>query len=361
MIRVLQLPGTLSRLDGRMSVIMNIYRNLDREKIQFDFVTAIEGQKTYKNEIEELGGNVYLLNEKPSLKKMRAYIDKILTNNNYQFMHYHAISPWGCVLDVAHKHNVKVITQSHATEFSETTVKSIRNYLFSKNIIKNSDKLIAVSPEAGKKLFGKHKFEYIPTWIDKEKYKFSNNKREEIRTSLGIKENEMLIGHIGRFAIQKNHNFMIKAFEKLVKQDKKYHLALISDGPLKKNIEKYAFQHKIIDHVHFVGVVTNASDFYSAFDILWLPSRYEGLPTVSLEAQANGLSVLASNKITRQIKLGNVKFLPINIFSYHNWVELTVKNIKKRNQNIDSIFEKSIFKKAKVMNQWKSLYGLRRN
>lgn len=357
MIRVLQLPGSISRENGRMSVIMNIYRNLDREKIQFDFLTTSEGKESYKKEIQQLGGKIYLVNNL-SFKTIRAYAYKILTENNYQYVHYHAISPLGCILNIAHKYNVKVITQSHATEFSEKKIKRIRNRIFSMNIIKNSDKLVAVSPEAGQKLFGKHKFEYIPTWIDKNKYKFSDGKRKQIRTALGLTDTDILIGHVGRFESQKNHKFLIQTFEKIVNQNKNYHLMLIGNGNLKGKIENYIKKNKI-QNVHLIGVTNKVADYYSAMDIFWLPSLYEGLPTVSLEAQANGLAVIASNKITHEIKLGNVFFLPIDNFSQSKWIEITQKKNKLRDQNIDQEFEQSAFNRKKVITQWKELYGLR--
>lgn len=359
MIRVLQIPGTLSRLDGRMSVLMNVYRNIDRSKIQFDFVTSTIGEKTYKNEIEELGGKVYILHSDPSFGEMRKFVDGILKNNKYQYIHYHAISPWGCVLSLGHKHGVKVITHSHATEFSDTFMKSIRNKVFSSNIIKDSDKLVAVSPEAGKKLFGKHSFEYIPTWIDKDKYLFSQDARTAIRSKLGLSGEDILIGHVGRFAIQKNHDFMFKVFKKLVMQNKKYHIAFIGDGPLKEQFMKDVKENHLEKNVHFAGVVKNAADYYSAFDIFWLASKYEGLPTVSLEAQANGLKVLASNRITRQIAVGNVEFLPINNSSIDDWVKKTNTNVKLRDDNLDQEFTNSVFQRDKVLDQWKNLYNTR--
>ncbi|MDM8278690.1 glycosyltransferase [Ligilactobacillus aviarius] len=359
MIRVLQIPGTLSRLDGRMSVLMNVYRNIDRSKIQFDFVTSTIGEKTYKNEIEELGGKVYVLHSDPSFGDMRKFVDNILKNNNYQYMHYHAISPWGCVLNLGHKYGIKVITHSHATEFSDTFVKSIRNKIFSLNIIKDSDKLVAVSPEAGKKLFGKHSFEYIPTWIDKDKYLFSQEARTTIRSKLGLSDEDILIGHVGRFAIQKNHDFMLKVFKKLVMQDKKYHIAFIGDGPLKEQFMEDVKENHLENNVHFVGVVKNTADYYSAFDIFWLASRYEGLPTVSLEAQANGLMVLASDRITRQIAVGNVEFLPINTNSIDDWVKKTITNAKLRDNNVNQEFINSVFQRSRVLEQWRNLYNTR--
>lgn len=360
MIRVLQLPGTISRLDGRMAVIMNIYRNLDRSKIQFDFVASIAGDQSYQQEIEQLGGKVYLLNGTPSFKEMYEYVKNILNNNHYEYMHYHAISPWGCTLGLGHKYGLKVITQSHATVYSEKFLKSIRNRLFSMNIIKDSDILVAVSPEAGKTLFRRHSFEYIPTWIDKDKYQFSLEKRQNIRKQLKLSDNDILVGNVSRFAVQKNHQFLIKAFDQLVKQNSKYHLALVGDGPLKNEIENYVNEHNLKNNVYFAGVVTNVADYYSAFDIFWLPSHFEGLPTVSLEALANGLPIVVSDKITREINIGNVNFLPINKSAINQWLMITDQNAKKRNdQNtVNNEFDHSVFKKNKVMQQWQKLYGI---
>lgn len=148
MIRVLHLPDSIEKRNGQMPVIMSIYRKLDRSKIQFDFACTDYGFENFEDEIKELGGNVYKIpSNENSFKNM---VNDLLRTGRYSFLHYHALSKWGCTLGIANKYHVKTIVHSHATELSDTLFKSIRNRIFSLNIFNYGDKLVAVSPEAGK-------------------------------------------------------------------------------------------------------------------------------------------------------------------------------------------------------------------
>lgn len=358
--RILQLPSSIERKNGRMSVIMNVYRKVDRSKIQFDFAATDFGGDNYKNEIKKLGGRVYLLNKNEnSIKKIEKLIKKLLVQNNYQFIHYHAISKWGIGLSIAHKLGVKVIVESHATELSDNLIKSIRNRLFSLNIITDSDYRIAISKEAGRKLFLFQNFDVIPNMINYDSFKFNEKSRKNIRSKFGIKNEECLIGCVARITKQKNQKFALKILAHL---PSKYKIMFVGEddktnkygiNSLQKNINKYNLNDRVI----FAGEVRNVNEYYSAFDIFWLPSLYEGLPTVALEAYVNGLPCILSNKITREVGISTyVHYLPISKKGLNYWAHLTTRVVRNKNSLND--IKNSEFNSKNVMRKWEKLYGI---
>ncbi|MDB7773256.1 glycosyltransferase [Lactiplantibacillus plantarum] len=366
MIKVLQLCDSIEKRDGRMSVIMNIYRNIDRGKIQFDFACTDYGFENFEKEIKKLGGKIFLLpKNESSMRNIKKLVSKLLSVGQYDFVHYHAISKWGCALSIAHKYHVKTIAHSHATKLSDSFFKSIRNRLFSLNILSKADYRVAVSPEAGKKLFMYQSFKYIPNIIDYNKFIFSEHNREYIRNFLGVSSSEVLIGLIGRISKQKNQKYAMRILNKLFKMGgTNYKIVFIGDDDSNNNcrissLKGLSKKYSLSSQVIFTGMVSNTSKYYSALDLLWIPSLYEGLPTVGVEAQANGLHILASNKLSRSLNFtGNVEFLSISRFSLSNWVSRSLKENSKRD-NVPIIkIRNSEYNLTNVMKKWCQLYGI---
>lgn len=362
MIKILQLSDSIEKRNGRMSVIMNVYRKLDRTKIQFDFLVTDFGYENYFEEIKGLGGKVYFLPyKKQNLKEMKTLFLKVINSNDYSYIHYHAISKWGICLSYAHKLGINVIVHSHATRLSDKLIKSIRNRLFSLNILCYSDKRVAVSPEAGKKLFLWQNFEYIPNMINHSDFVYNQQKRYYIRHQYGIKDDEQLIGMVGRISRQKNQYFALKVLKELKTKRMNVKLMIVGDYNQKekkyyKKITNYINKNNLNDRVIFTGFVSG-DNYYSAFDLFWLPSFYEGMPTVGIEAQANGLPILVSSKVTKSMKIiDNVKYLPIS--KTNLWCKLTGELLKVgREKNISQIFRNSPFDEKQVMNSWETLYS----
>lgn len=366
MIKVLQLCDSIEKRNGRMSVIMNVYRNIDRGKIQFDFACTDYGFENFEGEIKKLGGKVFLLpKNESSFENIKKLMSKLLSTKQYDFVHYHAISKWGCALSIARRYHVRTIVHSHATKLSDSFFKSIRNRLFSLNILTKADYRVAVSPESGKKLFMYQDFRYIPNMIDYNKFNFNVHNRITIRNMLGVASDEVLIGLVGRISKQKNQKYAIRILNRLFRiGGDKYKLVFIGDddsihnrqtSKLKKLLEGYGLSSQVI----FTGAVSNISKYYSALDLLWIPSLYEGLPTVGVEAQANGLCILASNKISRSLDFtGNVEFLSINYFLLSGWVNRSLKESLKRDNKSIIKMKSSEYNLANVMNEWYQLYNI---
>lgn len=359
-IRILQIVPNM-QAGGLENFIMNIYRDIDREKVQFDFLVHYMENKDYDNEIEKLGGKIYrfpLRNNNNIIKYVFQLNKFYKKHKEYKVIHCHMSSIGFINFLIAKKNKINVrIAHSHNSK----TDKTIKGRL--KKIMMLPYKYIstinfACSSEAGKFLFGNKKFEIVPNAIDVTKYKFSKSKRTEIRKKMGFEENDIVLGHIGRFNIQKNHEFLIKIFQKLYSKDKKYKLLLIGDGELKSNIENECKQYNILDGVIFTGVVSNTYDYYNAMDLFVLPSLFEGLPVVGVEAQANGLPCIFADNITRELDLTYIKYLPLNekIWIKEIEGEYLNKNRKEKNKIIyDSDF--NIHKLAnKLENTYKNLY-----
>lgn len=357
--RVLQLPDSIEKRNGRMSVIMNVYRKIDRSKIQFDFACTDFGFDNYLEEIKQLGGNVYFV-KKETIQNIRQLVNILLETGKYSYLQYHAISKWGCCLSIAHKYNVKIIVESHSAGLSDTLLKSIRNRIFSLNIIKDSDYRIAISQKAGNKLFMYQKYTVIPNMVDYPKFKFNQDVRKKIRQQLKIKPDEYLIGCVGRIAKVKNQEFSLKVLKHL---SPKYKIAFVGSealgGERIRRLKKIVSDYGIKDRVIFTGEVRNVNDYYSAFDIFWLPSLFEGLPTVVLEALSNGLHCILSDRITREVGISHyVDFLPINSKADKLWAQKTIEYSSVRDEEPLEKIDNSIFNSEKVIDDWMKIYDV---
>lgn len=357
--RVLQLPGSIERRNGRMSVIMNVYRKIDRSKIQFDFACTDFGFDNYLEEIKQLGGNVYFV-KKETIQNIRQLVNILLETGKYSYLQYHAISKWGCCLSIAHKYNVKIIVESHSAGLSDTWLKSIRNRIFSLNIIKDSDYRIAISQKAGEKLFMYQAFTVIPNMVNYSNFVFNNNVRKQIRQQLGVKQDEYLVGCVGRIAKVKNQEFSLKVLKGLPSN---YKIAFVGSeafgGKRLTHLKNITNDYGLNGRVIFTGEVNNVNDYYSAFDVFWLPSLFEGLPTVVLEALSNGLLCIISDKITREIGISNyVKFLPITPGAEKQWIDETENYSFKRNNKPLTDINHSIFNISDVINNWMKIYDV---
>lgn len=335
-LRILQIVPNM-QAGGLESFIMNIYRNIDREKIQFDFLVHYDETKHFDNEIEELGGKIYRFNLRNdnNIFKYIVQLNKFYKKHKeYSVIHCHMSSIGFINFLIAKKNGINVrIAHSHNSA-TDRTVKGLIKRLMILPYKYVSTINYACSNEAGKFLYGKRNFEFIPNSIDVEKYKFSNEKRSSIRKKYNINSNSIVIGSVGRFNIQKNHKFIVKVFNNYHKKNPNSYLILIGDGELRKDIEKMVDEYKISENVIFTGVVSNVYDYYSAMDYFLLPSLFEGLPLVGIEAQASGANVLATDNITRQVEVtDNIYYLPID--NEKNWVDMIFNvNIKNESERL---------------------------
>lgn len=304
--RVLQVMGGLDRA-GAEAMIMNIYRNIDRSQVQFDFiVNEREEPYAYENEIKLLGGRIYSIPKFNGINiySLRKTWDVLLKSHpEWEILHVHYTSSAFVFLDITKKYGKKIISHSHIAGME----KSLNSYI--KTITRyplryHSDYLMGCSVMAAKWMFGpKYKqTNILYNAIESENYIYNLNIRERIRNDLNLID-KTVIGHIGRFAEQKNHSYLIDIFYEYNKINSNSVLLLIGDGPLKTNIEAQVDELGITSKVIFLGSVNNVNELLQGMDLFLFPSLYEGLPVTLVEAQASGLPILASDTITNEIEI----------------------------------------------------------
>lgn len=314
-IRILMVIGSLDYANGITSYAMNYYRKINKKKFQIDFIVHDLFKNKYYDLIRENGSNVYLL-DCISVKRFPQFyrqIDEIMRTERYDIVHCHLLNISFLYFMLAKKNGIRTrIIHSHATKYAEKSSRVLRNMVLGKIGLRLSTDRFACSDMAGRFLYKNKEYTVINNAIDMQKFSFSNSKRDAIRAELNIGD-EIVVGHIGRFSEQKNHRFLIDLLIRLKKIDKKYRLVLLGDGHLFDTIRKYAIEKGVDEDVCFVGNVDNPDDYYNAFDLFILPSLFEGLPVVGIEAQANGLPCLFANTITEELKYNdNVTFFPID-------------------------------------------------
>ena len=325
-IRVLHVLDKISIDSGVSSVVMNYYNSINHNRVIFDFMLNEEPSPEIRSYIENNGSSIYIM---PGLKVANLFIyikalKEFYRHYDYKIIHGHVANSALFYLGLAKNVPYRII-HSHNTNASDIMWKRIRNWGLNRFIGFVANQRFACSTEAAEFLFGKKQnFEVMYNAVDIDRFSFNQKARDEIRVELGI-NNKKVIGHIGRFSAQKNHEFIIDIFFQMYQTDNNAILMLIGNGDQYDYIKQKVKYHKLEDVVLFIGTVTNTCDYISAMDIFILPSLFEGLPLVAVEAQASGLPVLLSEKITREVSVTDkVVFLPLQ---KELWVEevLTVE------------------------------------
>ena len=330
MTRVLHiLPRT--PIGGVGSFLKATQSHLSKE-FAFDYLIIEDSSSSdFISYVETLGSHVILLNEKLILSnsfRIREKINKIITPHKYKIVHLHSPNIATLVLPICKKKAIPIrIIHSHSTKYSESFLKSIRNYIIERPMFLYATHCIACSKLAGRFLFGNHSFEILYNGIDTKKFHALLQNKDYSKP--------IIIGHVGNFFKCKNHIFLIAVFEELCKRNSNYQLWLFGDGQLKEHIEKEVRRKKLSDKVIFWGKVNNIHEYYNKIDIFLLPSLFEGFPIAAMEAQAYGIPIIASTKVTNEINFfGDDIFLGIRKKDIPQWIE-AIQQI-----NLSSRYEK---------------------
>lgn len=298
-IRVLQVVTYMGR-GGLETMLMNYYRNIDRDKVQFDFLTHRDERWDYDDEIESLGGKIYHLPKlNPFSKNYLNALDKFFNEHKeYQIVHCHQDCLSGVVLKVAKKNGVKfTIAHSHNAN-QDKNLKYLIKLFEKRKIPKYADKLFACGNEAGRWMFNTDNFEVLNNAIDTDLYTYNAEKASKVKKEFGI-ENKFVVGHVGRFNPQKNHEFLIDVFNEIQKIKEDSVLMLVGDGDLRQEIEKKVQDLGLSEKVIFTGIRSDVNDLMQGMDVFLFPSLYEGLGIVLIEAQAAGLKCIISDTIPK--------------------------------------------------------------
>lgn len=305
-IRVLQSLATLDR-GGAEVMIMNMYKNIDRDKIQFDFVVNDRAEPyEFEEEVESLGGRIFTV-PKFSGKNFVLYRKKVVelfqNNPEWKIIHIHNTSSAMLMINIAKKYNLVTVAHAH---FDRDFI-NFRSYfqkILRVPIKNNADHLLACSKSAGAYVFNVNKEEVrvLNNAIEIEKYIFNEEIRKKKRSELGLRD-ETVLGHIGRMDIEKNHFYLLDIFRAYHKLNPKSVLLLIGEGMLKETLHEQVEAYDLVNEVKFLGVRSDINELLQAMDIFVFPSLFEGLPVTLIEAQAAGLPILASDRITREAQI----------------------------------------------------------
>lgn len=331
---------------GVESVVMNYYRNIDRDKIQFDFICDEDSTNIPYHEIEKNGGRVILIPPYQKIFKYQKKLQEIFRENHYKIIHSHINTLSIFPLMVAKKEGIPIrIAHSHSTT---NKVEWKKNLL--KNLLRPFAKIYATeyfacTEHAGRWLFGNKSFDDGKVYlcnnaIDTTKFLFNEKIRKKKRRELNIDDDILVIGHIGRFVKQKNHEFLMEIFSEVHKKNPNTHLILVGQGPLEERVKEKAKSLNLLDSIDFLGQRDDVNEIYQAFDIFVLPSLYEGLGMVLIEAQYSGLYCIASDEVPNVAKIGNnLEFLSIKN-GKNEWCRSILKKgefyNRKDNEIIDS-------------------------
>lgn len=307
-IKVLQYSGAMNR-GGAETILMNIFRNIDREKFEFHFITHSKNNSDYDEEIVSLGGRIIYL-DKPNYKNIgvfKAQFRKIVQQYGpYDVIHSHVQLFNGLVLSEAKKNHIRHrISHAHLNgDYGEMNfLRNIYVELSKYLIRKNATKLFACSKEAGEYLYNQLNFEVLNNAIDVNQFNY-NVESKYLHNELGIDSDSKLIIHIGTFKSAKNHPFIIDVFNEIIKKDKKWRLILVGDGELKEKILQKVKTSQLQEYVYFLGKREDIPNLLQSSDIFLMPSILEGLPVVLVEAQAAGVPCIISNNIPKECDLG---------------------------------------------------------
>lgn len=314
-VRVLEIIGKRP-VGGVGTVMLNYQTYIDAEKVQMDYLIFGEESEEFDEKIKALGSKVFSY---PALSgsqmgRTKTYLEEFFSEHagEYDVVHLHAPTIAFLAFPIVAKYGIKHrIVHSHATLYAESKIKAIRNrILWALAKGKITDR-IGCSKAAGSFLFGKEEFVVLKNAIAYDDFLYSQEVREQIRKQENV-ENKLVVGNVGRFSLQKNQTFLIEIFAKIKEIYPNSMLWLLGDGELREQIEEKIEELGLPDSVKLFGMVSNPKDYYQAMDVMVMPSLFEGLPMVGVEAQASGLPCVFADTITREVDVVGCPYISLD-------------------------------------------------
>lgn len=293
---------------GAESFIMNMYRHMDRDQIQFDFLLRSD-ENMYEDELRSYGSRVVQTASFPRhLVQNQRQVRRFLQENPYDIIHVHAnaLIYMTALREAARRRVPCRIMHSHSTSMRYPWM--LPYHLLQKaNLRHLATDCFACSEDAGKWMFPSS-FQVIRNGVDLERFSFDAERRRKCRAELGLHDSQLVIGHVGRFLPVKNHSFLFDVFRGVLQEKPDAMLVLIGDGPLEDAVREKAKELGILDQVRFLGLRRDVWNVLNMMDVFVFPSLYEGMPISVIEAQANGLPIVCSEAVPEKaIVASNVK------------------------------------------------------
>ena len=318
MVRVLNIIGKRP-IGGIGAFVYNYQSHFKSNEVIVDYLLFDDLESgPFDEKVKKLGSTVYVL---PALKNTRLFflwykIDKFMKDvgSKYDLIHLHSVNIAFMCFTSAKKYGVKnLISHSHATVYSDKSLNALRNKILCGNLMQQANIFMACSKAAGEFLYGKQNMDKVIVFnnaIECEKFKYNEKVRHEYRKQLKLNDS-FVIGNVGRFCEQKNQLFLIDIFNELVKENQNSILLLVGEGPMLEEVEKKVEKLDLIDKVKFLGTRNDVEKVLQACDVFVLPSLFEGLPVIGIEAQASGLPMVVSDAVTKELNLVDVKFVSL--------------------------------------------------
>lgn len=333
MIRVLHSVSNMDRA-GLETMLMNYYRHIDREQIQFDFLANKPKPGAYEEEVKELGGRIFVSPgfNPVKLPKYRKFMKSLFQEHpEIQIVHAHNGALAYYALREAQRNQIPHrIAHSHNSKINFDLKWPMKQYC--RSHMKNAATEfwgcgeLAVEFYFGKEIAQNKKYTLIRNAIEEERFLYNEKIRKEMRQKYQI-EDKFVIGHVGRFMYQKNHTYLIDIFAEVYKRNNKSVLLLIGEGELEGKIKEKIATLGLTQVVIFTGSIPNVNEMYQAMDVFVLPSLYEGLPVVGVEAQASGIRSIFSDTITKEIGITELaEFIPLDA-SPQVWAEKLLQSV----------------------------------
>ena len=327
--RVLHIVGAMAP-GGFENFIMNIYRKIDREQVQFDFIVHMKKDNAYDEEIESLGGRLFYVTRK-SKNPIKNFLEmrKVVKDNHYDIVCRHSDSAFTVVDLLAARLGgaKKAIMHSHSTTTGHVGIhKFFRLWM---SFVPTHR--FACSQAAGHWMFGKNDFTFVPNAIDTSEYLYHADVRKSMRKEWNV-DSKNVYGHVGNFVYAKNHLFLLEVFKEITLKDDNAVLFLVGEGELREEIEQKIVELKLQDKVILTGRRKDVVRFLQMFDLFLFPSVYEGLPVSMVEAQCTGLSCLISSSITDEIMLTDCVRQKSLEESPQNWAKTAMEMLEAGKQ-----------------------------
>lgn len=325
--KILHIIHTPARGGGLSNFVMNYYRKIDREKLQFDFIYFREAEDSFEDEITELGGRMYkFISPMPGNGYKREAEEFFSAHRGeYDAVHCHALFAAAVYGPIAKKYGIKnIIQHSHSIGYGKGMLRKVRNFMLIRRGVKNATCYMACSVGAAKFMFGEKRtrsgeVKIIPNAVDAAKYRYNSAIRNDVRRELGIAEDALVLCHAGGFTIQKNHRFIIEVFRRIYAANRNSYLLLAGGagtvaGSTYESIRELVKEYGLSDNVRFLGVRRDVNRIFIASDEFIFPSVFEGFGIVLVEAQAAGLLCFASDAVPRDAGCTElVSYMPLKL------------------------------------------------
>ena len=308
----IRIAQVLNRMDsgGIEAVVLDYYRHIDRSRVQFDFYYAESSTMPHRAELEGLGAGLYPLPPYSHVLSYHRALYRAFKQRGYRIVHAHLNTMSVFALLAASRAGVPVrICHNHTTAHWGEGAKTLLKYLLRPLNRPLATDWFACGEQAGRWMYGDRAFDagkvtVLPNAIDTARFAFDAAARRRLRAELGLVPNAFVVGHVGRFLYQKNHEFLLRVFAAVAARRPGARLLLVGEGELLPAVRRQAAALGLAQRVIFTGARSDVNEIYSVMDVFCLPSWYEGMPLVAWEAGANGLPCVLSDRITPEAACG---------------------------------------------------------